>query len=382
MSHAILSPSSSERWLTCTPSAVLESKEAYSTSVYADEGSLAHRLCETVILHKLGRLLNKAFKKAVKEIEDHELYTAEMYDYCEGFAVYVLEIFNSLPGAHIFTEEKVDLRKWVPDGFGTVDIRIIANGILHIIDFKYGKGVPVFADDNSQLKLYSLGAYEEMTSLFRIDNVVMHIYQPRLDSISTFEIKAENLLLWGEQTLKPLAKMAAEGVGEFVPGDHCKFCRVKAKCKALAKMNLEAAKAAFTEPAFLTPAEIVEILKAEKKFVDWITAVSEHALDQAVNHGVEWPGMKLVEGLSRRKYADEDKAANALVNAGVNATEIYTMKLKGLTEMTKLLGKSDFEKILADHLIKPAGKPVLVVESDKRPAFSSADRAKEAFKDA
>lgn len=380
MSHAILSPSSSERWLTCAPSAQLEAKEPYSTSIYADEGTLAHRLCELIIQHKIGKVLNKTFNKHLKEIEAHELYTGEMYDYCDSFAVFVLEKFNSIPNAHIFTEDRVDLTRWIPQGFGTVDIRIIGGNMLHIIDFKYGKGVPVFAEDNSQLKVYALGAYEEMSHIFNIDYIEMTIYQPRIDSVTSSTVTAKWLLKWAETVLVPGAKLAYEGGGEFVPGSHCGFCRVKHKCKALAKHNLELAKEAFKEPAFLSPEEIAEIVLKEKQFTDWISSVSEHALDQAVNHGVEWPRLKIVEGRSVRKYEDEIKASSALIKAGFNPVDIWNMKLKGITDMTKLLGKADFEKVLGDFIIKPPGKPVLVSEDDKRPAFSSADRAKEAFK--
>jgi len=381
MSHAILSPSSSGRWLVCTRSAQLEAKEPYSSSVYADEGTLAHRLCELLVKYKIGKMLNKDFKKHLKEIEAHELYTGEMYDYCDGFAVFVLEKFNSLAGAHIFTEDKVDLTRWIPQGFGTVDIRIIGGKTLFIIDFKYGKGVPVFAEDNSQLKVYGLGAVEEMSHLFNIDTVEMIIYQPRIGSVTSHTMKTIDLLEWAETVLVPGAKAAYEGAGEFVPGAHCGFCRVRHKCKALAAKNLEAAKEAFKEPAFLSPDEVADIVKREKAFTDWISAVSDYALEQAVNHGVEWPGMKLVEGRSVRKYADDEQAASALIKAGLNPTKIYNLKLKGITEMTKLLGKTDFEKVLGEHLIKPVGKPVLVDETDKRPAFSSVDRAQEAFKE-
>lgn len=380
MSHAILSPSSSSRWLACAPSAQLEAKEPYSTSIYADEGILAHRLCELIILHKLGRVLNKAFAKKLKEIEAHKLYTGEMYDYCDEFAVFVLEKFNSMPGAHIFTEDKVDLTRWIPQGFGTVDIRIIGGNMLHIIDFKYGKGVPVFAEDNSQLKVYALGAYEEMSHIFNIDYIEMTIYQPRIDSVTSYMMTSKELLQWAEIVLVPGAKLAYEGGGEFVPGSHCGFCKVKHKCKALAKHNLELAKEAFKEPAFLSPEEIAEIVLKEKAFTGWISSVSEHALDQAVNHGVEWPGLKIVEGRSIRKYSDEDKAASELASKGFTGDQIFNVKLKGITDMTKLLGKADFEKVLGDFIIKPPGKPTLAAIDDKRPAFSSTDRAKEAFK--
>ena len=382
--HAVLSPSSASRWLTCTPSAQLEAQEPYSESVYADEGTLAHRLCELLINHKLGRVLTKDYKKRIKEIESHELYTGEMADHCEGFAVYVLELYNSLPkGSVLLTEERIDLTKWVPEGFGTVDIRIIADKKCYVVDFKYGKGVPVFADNNKQLMLYSLGAYEELSHLYSIDKMVMTIYQPRIDNISSYEMFAGDLLAWANHELLLKATAAYEGKGEFVPGDHCRWCRIKPKCKALADYNLNLAKIAFekSDPKLLTPEETVDILSKEKFFTDWLSAVADYALDQAVNHGVQWPGMKLVEGRSVRQYGDEEKIVSVLVQNGMNTVDLYNMKLKGITDMTKLLGKADFERLLSDYIIKPAGKPVLVPESDKRPAFSATERAQQVFKD-
>jgi len=385
MSHAVLSPSSSSRWLKCTPSAQLEAREPYTSSSYADEGTLAHKLSELVINHKLGRILDKEFKKRVKEIEADELYTGEMADFCEGFAVYVLELFNSLADRDpmILTEERVNLTNWVPDGFGTVDIQIVANGQLWIIDLKYGKGVPVFADENPQLKLYALGVYEDLRSLYIIDRVNMVIYQPRIDNISTHSVSAHDLLTWAHGELMPKAKEAFDGTGDFVPGPHCQFCKVKGKCKALATLNLELAKKAFldeeTGPSFLSPEDVSEILQKAKFFTDWLSAVEEYALNAAVNNGVSWPGMKLVEGRSVRQYIDEEKVVSKLVKSGLNSGDLYNMKIKGITDMTKLLGKNDFERLLSDLIHKPPGKPVLVAESDKRPAFGAADRAKTAF---
>lgn len=382
--HAVLSPSSASRWLACTPSARLEAELPQNNSVYADEGTLWHRLSELIIKKRTGRILDKVYKKELKAIQADELYTGEMQDHAEGFATYILEMFNSYKGSAIlFTEDQVDLTRWVPDGFGTVDIRMIAGNALTIIDGKYGKGVPVFADQNKQLMLYALGAYEEMAHLYDIRTVKMIVYQPRIENVSTYELPAEKLLLWAELELVRKAKAAYEGTGDFVPGAHCQFCKVKPTCKALASYNLDLAKEVFKDdvnPVLLTPEEIAEVLKREKFFTDWLTAVSDYALDRAVNHGVSWPGMKLVEGISRRKITDEDKAANALLTAGLSPNVYYKpAELKGITDLTKLLGKSDFEKIVGPFIHKPPGKPVLVPETDKRAAFSSADRAKEAF---
>jgi len=380
MSHAILSPSSAHRWMVCTPSAQLEALEPYTTSQYADEGTLAHRLAEIMILERTGGITKKQFIKRIDEIKSDDLYTGEMWDYAEGFTTYVLEQFNSHTGATLFTEDRVDLTRWVPDGFGTVDIRIVADGVLHVIDLKYGKGVPVFADDNAQLKLYALGAWDEMRHLYNIRTVKMTIYQPRLDSISTAETTIFDLTQWAENVLRPRAAIASVGAGDFVPGSHCGFCKIKHKCKALATYNMEAVREAFTDPALLTPDEIAKILQKEKSFIDWIGAVSDYAYDQAINHGVQWPQMKLVEGRSVRTYTDEIKVTEALLAAGLSLEEIHVVKLRGITEISKLLGKNDFEKILGDFVHKPAGKPVLVPISDKRAAFGAADRAKQAFK--
>lgn len=381
--HAVLSPSSASRWLACTPSARLEALEPYQTSQYADEGTLAHRLADLMIKERLGRIPTaKEYKKRIKEIGEDPLYTSEMYDYCDGYAVYVLECYNSYAGAFLYTEDKVDLSQWVPGGYGTVDVRIIAGNTLHVIDFKYGKGVPVFAEHNAQLKLYALGAYTEMSHLFNIEKVIATIYQPRIDNISNSEMSATGLLLWAEAVLVPRAKLADEGGGEFVPGTHCQFCKIKPKCKALADYNLELVKRSFDtpDPSYLTAEEISEILKAEKFFTDWLTAVSDYAADQAINHGVTWPGMKLVEGRSIRQYTDEIEVALKLQDAGVKDGEIYKpLQVKGITEMTKILGKADFEKLLSDLVHKPPGKPVLVPETDKRPAYGAAERAKNAF---
>jgi len=381
MSHAILSPSSAHRWLKCTPSAQLEALEPYSTSSYADEGTLAHRLAELLIKKQLGHITTPIYKNHLLAIQHDDLYTLEMADYCQNFADYVIEQFNTLGlDAMIFTEDRVDLSEFVPGGFGTVDIRIVASGVLHVIDLKYGKGVPVFADDNPQLKLYALGAVLEMEHIYNMADVVLTIYQPRLENISSYLLSVEELKAWGESELRPRAALAWEGKGDFVPGTHCQFCKIKHKCRALAEYNLATVREAFKNPALLEPDEIAEIVQGQKAFTDWIGSVADYAYDQAVNHGVTWPGLKLVEGRSNRVYTDEVRITEVLLAHGLSLEEIHTLKLKGITEMSKLLGKGDFERILGDFITKPAGKPVLVPEADKRAAFGAAERAKDAFK--
>jgi len=190
------------------------------------------------------------------------------------------------------------------------------------------------------------------------------------------------LLKWAAEYLVPRARMAYAGEGEFKPGSHCQFCRVKPKCRALANYNLELAKKAFEDPATLTPDEIAEIVQKEKFFTDWLSSVTANALDQALNHGVKWPGLKLVEGRSIRKYINETDVSLALQDAGVKDGDIFKpLEVKGITELTKILGKTDFERIVGPYIHKPPGRPILAPADDKRAEFDPVERAKSAFKD-
>jgi len=281
----------------------------------------------------------------------------------------------------IYLEQRLDLTKYIPEGFGTGDVIIIADGTLKSIDLKYGKGVPVSAENNKQTMLYALGAVEEFEVMFDLKDVEMVIYQPRLDSISTFTMSVADLKKWANEELIPRAALAFEGLGEFAPGKHCRFCKARATCKANADYNLEIAKYDFKDGALLDDAAIADILNRASTFEKWLKGVEDYALSEAVLNGKKWPGYKVVEGKSNRKYSDDATVAEALVEHGWSADQIYNKKLLGLTDMRALLTKPVFEKTVGPYIIKPPGKPTLVPESDKRPVFDKIEAAANDFAD-
>jgi hypothetical protein len=283
----------------------------------------------------------------------------------------------------ISLEQRYDMSEWVPEGFGTGDVSLIDKKLLWFIDLKYGQGKRVDAHENAQLKLYGLGALRAFEFLHEgIETVRMTIYQPRISNFSTFEMKAADLLRWADEELRPKALLAWEGKGEFTPGDHCQFCRGAHQCKALADKNMELARFEFLEANKLGAEEIAEILDAEDRFTSWLKSVTDYALDQAINHGVQWPGYKVVAGRANRKYLDELKVANKILNATeLGPDDIYNTKVKGITELEKALGKKRFAELLSDLIHKPPGKPALVPESDNRPALNSAQAAAGEFQD-
>jgi len=252
---------------------------------------------------------------------------------------------------------------------------------LEIVDLKFGKGVPVSAEDNPQMRLYGLGALNQYDCLYDIRTVAMTIMQPRLDSVSTEELAADVLVAWGDEDVKPRAQLAYKGEGEPVAGDHCRFCKVKAVCRARAELNLEMAKYDFQDPPLLSHDEIADILFKAEELRAWASDVQAYALDQAENHGVKFPGWKLVEGRSNRKYLDEEKVAETLTAAGYEEDRLFIKSLLGITAMEKFIGKKKFAELLKELVVKPAGKPTLVPESDKRPEINSAAAAAEDFKE-
>jgi hypothetical protein len=308
-------------------------------------------------------------------IELNKLYDSSMAEYCGQYVTFVLEMLSEAqahtPDALIFLEQKLNLTDYVPEGFGTGDVVIIANGTLHIIDLKYGKGVQVSAVNNKQMMLYALGALREFDFLYDIDTVRMTIHQPRIDNYSSFEMPVKELKAWAAADLVPRAALAFEGKGEFVPGEHCRFCKAAAVCKANADENLKLAKYDFSEGTLLSAVEVADILNRVDRFTKWLTAVEDYALDQAVNHDVHWPGYKLVEGRSVRTFTDADKVGALLLTA-YDESEVFNKKIKGLGDLEKLLSKEGFNKLLGDYIVKPPGKPTLVPETDKRPEYNSA----------
>lgn len=382
--HAILSASGAYRWLACPPSARLEEQFAETTSTYAEEGTLAHALAELKLRLYLKQITTKEFAKKLRELEKNEYYSASMLDYVESYTSIVMEKINEARArskdAVVLLEQRLDFSDWVPEGFGTGDVVIISDGVLEIIDLKYGKGVPVSAEDNAQMRLYALGALATFDSLYDIKTVRMTIVQPRLDSVSSDEITAEMLYWWADTELIKRAQLAWEGKGEFQAGEHCRFCRARFNCRARAEANLELAKMDFRKPELLTDEEIGEVLKRADELKAWVSDVFEYALVQARDHGKKFPGWKLVEGRSVRQYADENAVAETLLGAGYKEEQIYEKKLWGITAMEKLLGKTKFGELLKGLVVKPAGKPTLVPESDKRPELNSTAAAVADFK--
>jgi len=382
--HAILSASGSKRWLACPPSAQLEQRFPEETSEYADEGSFAHELAELYLSLYLEKITKRTFNQRLKKLTENPFYSQEMLDHVLVYVDFAVERINEARArtsdAVIMVEQRLDFSPWVPEGFGTGDTVIIADGVLDVIDLKYGKGVPVSAEDNSQMKLYGLGAVNLFELLYDIQAVRVTICQPRLDSISADEISVEELNWWADNVVRPLANLAIMGQGEYSAGDHCRFCRARYTCRARAENNLELAKYDFGLPELLSDAEIADILTKSEQLQKWAKDVYDFALDQAENHGKKWQGWKLVEGRSTRKYADEEKVAETLVWANYPVETIYTQSLLGITAMEKVIGKKKFGELLEDLIIKPPGKPTLVPESDKRPEISSAASAAEDFK--
>lgn len=371
--HALLSASSSHRWLNCPPSARLCESYEDKGSEYAAEGTSAHMLCEYKLKVALGI-------RAKDPTADLSFYNAEMEDCANGYAAFILEIVETAKQACadpvVLIEQRLDFSKYVEGGFGTGDCLVIADGTLHIVDYKHGQGVLVEAEDNPQMKLYALGALEIFDGIYDIDTVSMTIYQPRRDNVSTYTVFKESLYQWAEEVLKPAAELAYAGDGEFNCGEWCRFCRAKAECRERAKANMALAVYDFQEPALLRNNEIASILAKIDELVSWAGDVKEFALQQALK-GVKFDGFKVVEGRSNRKYTSESDVANAVITAGYNP---YEQCILGVTALEKLLGKKKFAELLGGLIEKPPGKPVLVREIDKRPALaitSAADDFKE-----
>lgn len=382
--HAVLSASGAYRWLACPPSARLEEQFEETTSTYAEEGTLAHGIAEQKLRFLLKQISAQDYAQALQIFEKNEFYSASMLDYIETYASIVMKKVNEAKArsadAVVLLEQKLDFSDWVPEGFGTGDVVIISDGVLEIIDLKYGKGVPVAAEDNAQMRLYALGALATFDSLYDIKIIRMTIVQPRLDSVSSDEITAEMLYWWADTELIKRAQLAWEGKGEFQPGEHCQFCRARFNCRARAEANLELTKMDFRKPELLTDEEIGEVLKQADELKAWVSDVFDYALVQARDHGKKFKGWKLVEGRSVRKYADEEAVAKTLLEAGYKEEQIYEKKLWGITAMEKLLGKTKFGELLKGLVVKPAGKPTLVPESDKRPEINSITAAVADFK--
>lgn len=391
-SHALLSASSSKRWLTCTPSARLEENFPNESSVYAEEGTAAHELGE----YKIRRYLHERMQRPKSEFDSEELETNT--DIYADFIITTIErIKETCPNPLVMVEERLDYSYLVPSGFGTGDCVIVADGTLYVVDYKNGAGVFVSCDHNPQMMLYALGALHAYGYIYNIHTVSMTIVQPRMENISTFTCSVEELNEWAETYVRPRAKLAYEGKGEQVPGDHCRFCRAKAVCRACAEealalvkeefldldsdvlpddeasetdatapYNLDRSAPTFKSPALLSQAEVEEILPTLNRISSWIETVFAYVSSEAINHGVTWKGYKVVEGRSNRKFTDTKAVVSAAAKEGF--TDVYKQELISLTEFEKMMGKKRFTEILGEFVVKPPGKLALVPENDPRPA--------------
>lgn len=362
--HALLSSSGAHRWLNCTPSARLEREFDDNSGEAAAEGTAAHALSE----HKLRRALKLRSQKPVSKYDSDE-----MDNYTDGYVEFVLEIIEQAKQTcidpKVLIEQRLNFSKYVPDGFGTGDCLVIADGTLHIIDFKYGQGLLVEAEDNPQMKLYALGALELFDGIYDIVSVAMTIYQPRRENVSTHTVFKESLYQWADEVLQPLAQLAFVGSGEYCSGDWCRFCRAAVKCRARAEEKLKLTQLEFALPPLLTDAEIEDVLAKLDELTAWASDIRAYALEAAIHHGKQWNGFKLVAGRSNRKYASEEKVAETVKAAGYH--DIYRQSLITITEMERLMGKQKFNEILGGLIEKPHGKPSLVLLSDKRPAINA-----------
>ena len=363
--HALLSASSSHRWMNCPPSARLCENYDDKGSDFAAEGTDAHALCEFRLQEALGI-------PTENPIENLTWYNEEMEDCAVSYASFVSEIVakakDICSDPVVLIEQHLDYSKFVHEGFGTGDCIVIADGELHIIDYKHGRGVLVEADNNPQMKLYALGALEIFDGIYDIETVSMTIFQPRRGNVSTYSLSKADLYTWAEEVLKPIAELAYKGEGQYNCGEWCQFCKAKTDCRKRAEANMELAKYDFMDPPLLTDEEIEDVLSKVDNLVAWANDVKEFAF-QAAMSGKVWNGWKLVEGRSVRKYVNDEAVAATVLEAGYDP---YEKKLLGLTEMQKRLGKSKFEELLGSLIHRPQGKPTLVPESDKRPAITTA----------
>lgn len=358
--HSVLGASAADRWMNCTPSAQLTAGMEDETTTFAAEGTVAHALCEWKV--------RKALKMRAGRRPTSDYWTDEMEEFTDDYRDFIMDLVGQAKqhckDPVTLIEQHLDFSCYVPDGFGTGDFLLVADKELNVVDFKYGRGVVVYADHNPQMMLYALGALNLFDCLYDIEQVTMTIFQPRLSSISTWTITAAELYQWAEEVLKPKAELAAKGEGEFVSGSWCRFCKARNTCRARAESFLELAKMEFQPPALLSDEEVAEVMEKADELSKWANDVMAYAQAEAIENGKHWNGYKLVEGRSVRKFSDEAKVEAAAKEAGY--TDIYNKSLITLTAFEKLMGKKTFADVLGQYVTKPAGKLTLVPVSDKR----------------
>lgn len=364
--HALLSASSSHRWLKCTPSARLEEQFEEETSDYAKEGTLAHEIAEFKVNNFIFETLSKrSYNAKLKKFEKEELYNPEMLTHTETYLEYIKGLMLESPIKPFSAiEQTVDYSTYAPEGFGTADFLMIRENTLTIVDFKYGKGVEVSAVENPQMKLYALGAYEQFKLFYDIKTVKMAIVQPRIDNISEYELPIMDLLNWGNTVVKPQAEKAFKGEGEFEEGEHCKFCRAKGKCRYRNETNLQKYEDA-RNTQIISNTELGQVLSKIEGLDTWLKDLKATALKEILQgHKVE--GWKAVEGKSNRKIVDIDKAFEIIEAGGIERALLYETSPISLTELEKVVGKKKLGELIGDYIEKPKGAPTLAKESDKR----------------
>lgn len=362
--HSVLGASAADRWMNCTPSAQLTAGMEDETTTFAVEGTAAHALCEWKV--------RKALKMRAGRRPTSDYWTDELEEFTDDYRDFIMDLVGQAKqhckDPVTLIEQHLDFSCYVPDGFGTGDFLLVADKELNVVDFKYGRGVAVYADHNPQMMLYALGALNLFDCLYDIEQVTMTIFQPRLSSISSWTITAAELYQWAEDVLKPKAELAAKGEGEFVSGSWCRFCKARNTCRARAESFLELARMEFQPPALLSDEEVAEVMEKADELSKWASDVMAYAQAEAIENGKHWDGYKLVEGRSVRKFSDEAKVEEAAKEAGY--TDIYNKSLITLTAFEKLMGKKTFADVLGQYVTKPAGKLTLVPVSDKRPEVS------------
>lgn len=384
-SHARLSASGSTRWLACSPSIKLEERyRDKESSVFAKEGTLAHEFADFDLRLFNGEITERRHKEATDKLKKHELFSREMPTEVAKYTSYVIERFYEIrkitPEAKLTIEERLDFSHIVKKGFGTLDGLILADDLIEVIDLKYGKGVKVEAENNSQLMLYGLGALRANELLYDIKTVKLTIVQPRLNSISSWDISVEELEKWAEDTVRPKAELAYKGEGETVAGDHCRWCKAKPRCRAYTNLANAVARLEFAEPQTLSEEEVIEVYESLPRLIEWSKVVALYLKNKALS-GDKIKGYKLVEGTSRRKFLDEESVADTLKGLGFEEKEIYKTKLRGITDISNLMSKDDFDREVGPFVVRPKGVPTLVPESDKRPEYDITEAAKKDFEE-
>lgn len=379
--HALLSPSAAHRWIHCTPSVRLEEGVKDEGSDFAAEGTLAHAIASRKILETLGRPHDEQDRE-IGELRER-YYSEEMEGYTDTYRSIVLEKFNEAKtrskDAQLLVEVRLDFGAFLPDAFGTADAVIIADDLMEVIDFKYGKGVKVDADHNPQMMIYALGALDEFLLDYDIKRVRMTIVQPRIDNLSECGMMVGELTAWRTVTLKPAAEKAFAGVGDQVPGEWCQFCKVRATCSAIAEKARQVCNEDFREARLISDEDIPGLLPLVPVLKGWLEDFASHALQRALD-GATIKGYKLVEGKSNRQITDSDALLGALLVKGFQRDVLLKKpELRPIGELEKIVGKKAFAEIGKPWLVKPQGKPTLAEESDKRPVWKPKETADEDF---